>query len=496
MSVIRNIFLTILVVILLNVPFVSAGGICQSSADDWCAYDCSTGILIQGVGATGSDCSKSGCSKYGDSLGLCLIPGGEREKELERIAKEDAEYQKKVDERSAKHQTEIDKLGAESDAIKYINEKINNNEAEIYEVSCSGLTDPRVVEKIKKTKDENAKTGEDTSEIALTEDNELYYIKLADSKLTCFGFRETEVKEVKQENLEVSGKLEIYSGTVKILRNGIVTDLKTGQEIQTGDTIKADGIVGFISKDGTIQLNKDTVVRYVGLTFDPVPDRRFKPIPEAPWAPDPGSFKYEIDNKVFWEDLAKDMKKHVPKLLSLCLQSLAGAPNPLDPGVPLPPAVGCAQQHIVFLLDGSLWTKSNKPKKDTKNFDREWIFTKTILINHMTTEFTVEVNDESTTVTTIEGSVLVTDLESHESVVVNENEQIKVPAISTGLKEQELKDSITVIDSVDRWWNEESVQKQTSEIGGLQVILYLGLGAVFWGALIYFIIKSRKKKKK
>jgi len=190
------------------------------------------------------------------------------------------------------------------------------------------------------------------------------------------------------------------------------------------------------------------------------------------------------------------MVEHVPKLGYQCLQSLAGAPNPLDPGVPLPPLVGCGAQHIAFLLDGSLWTKS-KPKKDTRTFSREWIFTKTVLVNHMSTEFTVEINpDGSTTVTTLEGSVLVTDLTSRNSVVIDANNRITVPETPAGLFEIELQKKITKIDSIDGWWKQESAKKEIDEVSGKHVVHILIIGILFWIVVIYLIIKYRKKKKK
>lgn len=297
-----------------------------------------------------------------------------------------------------------------------------------------------------------------------------------------------------------SRTVRFFRGQVDFLRDGKVSPVTTDLEFRAGDVIHTggDGSVAIGSKDSTIKFGKDTVVEFIGLPFDPVPSRRIIPPPEAPWAPDPGSFKLETDDMAFWKGVADDMKRHVPRLLSKCLASIAGAADPLNPDIPLPkiPLVGCAKQHILFLVDGSLWTKS----KPAPNVTREWILTQTLLIQHMTTEFTVEVApDGTTTVTTLDGSVLVTDLTTRKSVVVGANDQLTVPKTS----EQELQQSLTTIDpnSIDKWWITDTDLNETVPLPGAElVLLYSWVPALVVGLLIALVAvpvwyKKRHKKR-
>ena len=111
---------------------------------------------------------------------------------------------------------------------------------------------------------------------------------------------------------------------------------------------------------------------------------------------------------------------------------------------------------MMILLKGEVWSES----KDSQDIDADYkwqmmTIRNPLLINDISTEFTVEVADDgTTTVTTLDGSVLVTDMTSRKSVIVSANEQLSVPESSTGLSEQELQQSLTKIDtnSIDKWW--------------------------------------------
>jgi len=107
--------------------------------------------------------------------------------------------------------------------------------------------------------------------------------------------------------------------------------------------------------------------------------------------------------------------------------------------------------------------------------------TQSVLINHMATEFTVEVADDgTTTVTTLDGSVLVTDLASRKNVVVDVNERLTVTS----------EQVLTKIDpeSIDKWWI------QSTDFPKKEILLFfstLFLVTIVFVGLIALIIRKK-----
>jgi hypothetical protein len=381
-------------------------------------------------------------------------------------------------------------IGLEDDAYNDMQKRIENKEMVRKEVSCNSLTDPRVVEKISKTKSDHAADGQDVARLALTSDKKLYFVQIVDDELYCYGYRGAGVMDVIPQNREVHGTIKVNKGIVRILRDGLITQETDGYEVRAGDTIKTDkeGIIGVVSKDGLVQLHGDTVVGFIGLEFDPVAERRvINPPPDAPWVADPSSFKYpEVDDMAFWnalyDDLADFHTENRPSFIISCGKALIGDALAL---------ASCGMDSAAFVYGGTAWFQ----KKIEKDKAAGIVLTPTAAIHSVGTKFTVEVADDgTTTITTLEGSVIVTDLTTRNSVEVGTEEQVIVSKAAPLVKE-EPKQNLKNVDaeSIDIWWSEElSKESADAEYPIIPVfVVFLVIVAVLW-----MIVRGLKKKGK
>jgi len=305
------------------------------------------------------------------------------------------------------------------------------------------------------------------------------------------GEQELKLEIIKEIRHGFRNKLKLSRGQMEMLRDGKVSPVTTDLELSAGDVIRTgdDSSAEIVSGDSTIKLGEDTTLEFVGLPFDPVPDRRIVPPEKAPWALDRS--KHEIDDPAFWWGFWNGLKEHVPKLLFDCMLTYGGLFDPLHPDIPLPPLAGCARQHMVFLFDGTLWSESKPQPKESPNVTIELMMTRHYSFLHMATEFSVEVADEKTTLTVIDGSVLMTDLTSMNSVIVGANEQLTVT--SDGLGEEELQQSITTIDpkSIDRWWTKEAGVPIGERLFAGFIII--GIPLILLVLIIWLIVKKFRR---
>jgi hypothetical protein len=386
---------------------------------------------------------------------------------------------------------ENDLIGLEDDAYNDMQKRIENKEMVRKEVPCNSLTDPRVVEKITKTKEDYAADGQNVARLALTSDKKLYFVQIVDDELYCYGYRGAGVIDVVPQNREVHGTIKVNKGVVRILRDGLITQETDGYEVRAGDTIKTDkeGIIGVVSKDGLVQLHGDTVVGFIGLEFDPVAERRVIRSPiDAPWVADPSSFKYpEVDDMAFWnalyDDLADFHTENRPSFIVSCGKALIGDALAL---------ASCGMDSAAFVYGGTAWFQ----KKIEKDKAAGIVITPTVAITSTGTEFTVEVADDgSTTVTTLEGNVIVTDLTSRKSVEVSTDEQFIVPNTAGPVGRGPLVNVRTVdSESIDKWWSEELAQESVQDVSYPVLpafIVFLVIVSVLW-----LIVRGLKKKGK
>lgn len=292
---------------------------------------------------------------------------------------------------------------------------------------------------------------------------------------------QAKVQEQNTPSPEVSNTVTLTHGQVEFWRDGKVSPITSGFEINAGDTIQTggDGTVELVSEDGTVQLfGKDTTVGFIGLEFEP-PRVVYPDTPEGILDP---NFKLEFDNMAFWKQLFEDLVEfhhdNPPKYLKTCVTAMSGVT-----------AAQCLADTATYVYDGITWFD----KKIKKDYSTGIVVTPTTAITTDGTEFIVEVADDgATTVTTLEGTVFVTDLISRKTVIVGLNHKLTVPKTTTGLGEQELQQGLTTIEheSIDRWWikNAETPKREIFfSIGLLIIILAVGIAA--------FLIKKHIKPK-
>ncbi|MFH0797843.1 MAG: hypothetical protein V1906_00365, partial [Candidatus Woesearchaeota archaeon] len=122
------------------------------------------------------------------------------------------------------------------------------------------------------------------------------------------------------------------------------------------------------------------------------------------------------------------------------------------------------------------------------------VMTPAVAVTTRGTQYSVAVaNDGTTTVACLEGTVVVTDLASRESVILEANYTITVPKTETGFSEDELKQKLALIDhsSLDRWWAEEP---SMIENGKTQAPLRIAI-AIFIVIMIVSIIVGKASQK-
>ena len=512
-------YLLAFVISISSIEFVSAQTCIQSCDEFWSreAPSCSAGPA-----AGFNDCINSVREEYDTCLDDCtdafnagynnIVSDSEEssvveedtsdiEAEIVKIKAETDRIKAESDElkaKGAKITAETALIKKESDALKKIKERTANKEIVQIEIPCEQLTYQRARDQIENAKERYA-TNNYAAVGALNENDELNIIVMDDDVLTCYGYIEApggriyaknqvvETPSKKVAENEVIGKIKVSAGTVKILRDGRITPIGNGYEVRAGDAIKTDKdeIIGIVSKDGLVQLSGDTRVGFIGLEFDPIANRNvISPPPDAPWAADPSSFKLEVDNDAFWQALYQDLVdfhiENPPAHFKSCAKVFFGDPTSLT---------SCGVDTAAFVYGGVAWFE----KKIDEDFPPGIVLTPTAAITTTGTEFTVEVaEDGTTTVTTLQGNVIVTDLTSRNSVFVNTDEQFIVSNLG---KPQE---NVIKVDSesIDKWWNdEEPAQDQTPEIGGFQVVTILLVGLTFWVVLIYSVVKLVKKRK-
>ncbi|GEM_PF-4662908 len=213
-------------------------------------------------------------------------------------------------------------------------------------------------------------------------------------------------------------KVKSHQGLVEFIRNGKTSTVTSNLEISAGDIIKTgnDGIVMLESEYATVKLFENTEAGFIKLDFN-VPKITFPE--EVPWDLDP-NYQNERDDIGFWKKLFEDIVdfnlQNPPKYLVSC-------------------ATGnyqkCPTGIITYITSGAMWFN----KKIQTDFPKSgMVMTPTAAINTVGTRFIVLVDpDGTTTVTNIEGTVLVTSIATRKSATLDVNHKITVT--KTGLGE-------------------------------------------------------------
>lgn len=279
------------------------------------------------------------------------------------------------------------------------------------------------------------------------------------------------------------GDIDFSRGTVDLIRNGVTFHVTPNFEaaVGGGDAVRIGegGIVSIISTGNAVQFGEHTLAEFVGLEFNP-PRIVGPDIPEGILDP---SYKYKPDDWEFWTHLVEDIvdfnTQNPPKFLLSCLAA------ELDPK-------SCGENVATFLHGGVGWFL-DKMKED---FPPRIVITPRTAITTNGTEFIVEVAvDGATTVTTLDGSVVVTDLISRKSVEVGANYKITVPKAVKGLSEQELQKNLAPVDpkTINRWWIKNDAGMTE---GGRTLFVSVILLILAAGVIRFYIKNARNKKNK
>lgn len=246
---------------------------------------------------------------------------------------------------------------------------------------------------------------------------------------------------------ELSWSINLNKGEVELTRSSVVFQLNSDFKVFPGDAVRTgeNGVVELISEGSAIQFGESTYVGFIDTEYTP---GNVISQPEIPWDQDP-NYKYASDTKEYLETLLQDLvefhEENRPDYLKTCMTAASGIT-----------AAKCLAEVVVYVYEGITWF-DKKIKKDYSG--SSMVLTPTAAITTDGTQFIVEVaQDGATTVTTLEGTVFVTDLASRKTVIVEMNHKITVPKTSAGLGEQELQQGLAVIDpeSINQWWVERA----------------------------------------
>jgi hypothetical protein len=250
-------------------------------------------------------------------------------------------------------------------------------------------------------------------------------------------------------------------GSPTILRNGKVVPFSPGFNINPGDVVETgDGITAeLISAGGAIYIRKGgTTVQFLGF----------------------GDNKVESQQ---WPTL-EDVKSELKSVAKNCSSRDYSA---------------CKDYTATIVMKGDVFfsekMRDTFPNGIVSSFNEKYpngiVASVTAIMKEFGTEFLVTVApDGATTVSTFEGSVLVMDIVSKQSALVEANQSITIPKSAKGLTEAELQQRLTKLDpsSIDKWWERLIFEKITSSLGSTGIIILL----VVLGYIALIIIKRKQ----
>ncbi len=266
-----------------------------------------------------------------------------------------------------------------------------------------------------------------------------------------------------------------YEGEVKLTRGGVVFSLNSDFNVVPGDSIKTgdNSRLKLVSDDSTTVLEEDTLAYMLHLDFE-----KYEIVSSPGWDEDP-NYKHEFDNLKFWSDTLVDLadfvdKNRPTKIIEPCNEGISD----------------CAWGFVDFIKEGAAWFD----EKIEKDYGKRIVVTPTAVVVPIGTKFVVEVApDGATTVTTLNGTVIVMDLKSRKGVILEVNQKITIPNTSLGLEEQELQQNLTTInpEATDKWWSKDKPESETYQ--NVSIIILIGIAI---GITALLIKKHTKPKTK
>ncbi len=264
---------------------------------------------------------------------------------------------------------------------------------------------------------------------------------------------------------------ETHYGTVEILRDGKITSLDSYIKANAGDIIKTgnDGFMEYGLNNSRTKLGPDTLGVMLGLDKS-----NKKVITPLDWDKDP-SYRPELNHWEFFENTAIDLMDFINQNRPSYLKSCA-----------IGNVYECSWGTVQFIHGGVGWFN----EKIEKDFPKNMIVTPTVAMVPIGTEYSVAVGqDGATTVTTLDGEVVVMDLNSRKLAIVGAYQTITIPKTDKGLTTAELQQGLTKVDpgSIDKWW-----EKKTQEQISPEMVKKIFIGG--WVVLFIIILFVKRKQ--
>jgi hypothetical protein len=287
-----------------------------------------------------------------------------------------------------------------------------------------------------------------------------------------------------QAPIGLKGTISAAHGGLDLIRNTVTFPVTTDTKIFAGDTIRTDSgeDLDIETDDGTIKIEEDSVVGFIGFDF-------YKPqvyVPMKPLGSEFDNIKYEYDEMSFWTGLADDIVdfnvNNPPTYFYTCAKAFAKVISPNAYGK-------CGASVVLFVTKGTLWFKK---RINTDVPSTSMSLTPTAAVSTYGTEYAIEVaSDGSTSISVLDGSVLVTDLASRKSVIVSSNQTITVPNTENGLTEDELKTRLSTIEpeTLDMTEETSDLNNQIMKYSTMFFAIFVLL------AIIVFMVLRKKVKK-
>ncbi len=219
-----------------------------------------------------------------------------------------------------------------------------------------------------------------------------------------------------------------------------------------------------------IKLGPDTLGVVLGLDNS---DK--KVIIPLDWDKDP-SYRPELNHWEFWKNTAVDLTDFIDKNRPNYLKSCAVG-NVYE----------CSWGTVEFIYGGVGWFN----EKIEKDFKKNMVVTPTVAMIPVGTEFSVAVDQNgATTVTTLDGEVVVMDLTSRKFAIVGAYQTITISKTDKGLTTAELQRSLTNIDpnSIDKWWERSTFEQITFSLDSTKIIILLTV----FGFVMMIIIRRKQ----
>lgn len=234
--------------------------------------------------------------------------------------------------------------------------------------------------------------------------------------------------------VDVGDEATFVNGDVKLMRDGKVVPFQKGTKIGPADVLMTTGIgpVAVGSQVENIRYGKDTILQRIGFLYNPP-----RLLEQAGVADAKGLYGVEEEDEWSWWakvglDVGSIVTPDLAAMTPLCAKAFAVGQPEICAGVLLGD----------ILVRGGMWFYATT----RSDAGAQFVLTPSAFVMHRNTEFTINVAaDNATTVTVLDGSVIVMDMASRKGIVLNESQAVAVPKTAAGLSAEDLGRRVVAI---------------------------------------------------